>query len=212
VKNPDDHRPESYRPADVNQLNPVGHLDTSSSWRERRRLLLQIGTVHNRLLPLIDGAKANRLSLATFKPQRVLDFFWEPEESREWDGDKEEEMRNRTLQGVLFEEDAWRQTFKLINKLPYKFSYQFEDADGKNSTMQILDWEIGQLYWNCLKQANNDEATALAKVKEKYFVGFLKKDLHFFLGTQLLYHSWAQNPWIIIGVLPVPYEGQMELL
>lgn len=211
VKSPGDFRPESFRPTDVNQLTAVNHVDTNNNWRERRRMLLQIAKVHTQLQPLIDGAKANALSLATFKPTRILDFIWEAEEDREWDPSKVEEMRNRTLQGVLFEEDAWRQTFKLINKLPYSFSYRFADADGKSSTMQILDWEIGQLYWNCLKQTNNDEAAALAKVKEKYFGEFSKKDLHFFLGTQLLYHSWAQNPWIIIGVLPIPFENQQAL-
>jgi len=171
---------------------------------------LRTAKVYTQLQPLIDGAKANALSLAVFKPSRIIDFIWE-EEDRDWDQSKVEEMRDHTLQGVLFEEDAWRQTFKLINKLPYSFSYRFEDADGKISTMQVLDWEAGQLYWNCLKQSSNDEAAALAKVKEKYFGEFLKKDLHFFLGTTQMFHSWAQNPWVIIGVLPIPHEHQQSL-
>jgi len=36
-------------------------------------------------------------------------------------------------------------TFKVIPKLPYSFSYEFEDADRKKSKLQILDWEIGAL-------------------------------------------------------------------
>lgn len=210
VKRTDDIRPESFRPADVNQLTAVRHVDTSNNWWERRRIILQTAKVYTQLQPLIDGAKANTLSLAVFKPARIIDFIWE-EEDRDWDQSKVDEMRDRSLQGVLFEEDAWRQTFKLINKLPYSFSYKFEDADGKISTLQVLDWEAGQLYWNCLKQSNNDEPVALAKIKEKYFGEFLKKDLHFFLGTQQQYHSWAQNPWIIIGVLPIPHEQQQPL-
>lgn len=210
IKNTGDPRPESYRPADVRQLSPVGRMDTSGNWRERRRLLLHVSRVYTQLQPLIDGAKANTLSLAVFKPKRILDFIWE-EEDREWDRVKLEMIRNRSRQGVLFEEDAWQQVFNVLEKLPYSFSYRFEDADGRKSTLQVLDWETGQLYRNCLRQYGNDESVALAKVKEKYFDAFIKKDLHFFLGTTQQYHGWATNPWVIVGVFPVPYENQPAL-
>lgn len=210
IKNPGDPRPESYRPTDAKQLIAMGHMDTKDNWRERRRFLLQTAKVYTRLQPLIDGAKANSLSLAVFKPTRILDFIWE-EEDREWNPAKVAELHNRSLQGVLFEEDAWQQTFKLIAKLPYSFSYRFVDAEGKASEMQILDWEAGQLYWSCMKRYGNDEAVALAKVKDKYFNEFLKKDLHFFLGTTQQFHAWATNPWVVIGVLPIPHEYQAAL-
>lgn len=210
VRNHGDPRPETFRPADVNQLFPVGHVDTKDNWRERRKLILQTPPVYTRLQPLIDGAKSNTLSLAVFKPTRILDFIWDTED-REWDQSKVDEMRNRAKQGVLFEEDSWRQTFSLITKLPYSFSYRFEDADGKTSEMQILDWETGQLYWNCLEQSGNNEAEALAKVKDKYLFDFPSKDLHFFLGTTQQFHGWATNPWVIIGVFPIPHEHQIGL-
>ena len=210
VKNPGDPRPESYKPTDPKQLIAAGYTDTNDNWRERRRLLVQTAKVYTSLQLLIDGAKANALSLAVFKPTRILDFIWE-EEDREWDPSKVAELRNRSLQGVLFEEDAWQQTFKLIDKLPYSFSYRFEDAEGKVSEMQILDWETGQLFRKCLKRCGNDEAKALAKVKEKYCNEFLKKDLHFFLGTTQQFHGWATNPWVIIGVFPIPHEQQAAL-
>lgn len=75
IRNPSDPRPEPFRPADVTQLFPVGHIDTSNNWQERRRLILQTATVYTRLQPLLDGAKANILSLAVFKPTRILDLF-----------------------------------------------------------------------------------------------------------------------------------------
>ena len=211
VRNQSDCRPESYRPTDPKQLIAAGHMGTNDNWRARRRLLLRTAKVHANLQSLIDGAKANSLSLAVFKPTRILDFIWE-EEDREWDPSKVAELRNRSLQGVLFEENAWQQMFKLIAKLPYSFSYRFIDAEGKVSEMQILDWEAGQLYWNCMKQCGNNETAALAKVKKKYFAEFLTKDLHFFLGTTQQFHGWAANPWVIIGVLPIPHEYQTALL
>jgi hypothetical protein len=52
----------------------------------------------------------------------------------------------------------------------------------------------------------------IAKVRQKYFNDFSKKDLHFFLGTTKEYHEWAANPWIIVGVFPLPPETQRRLL
>ena len=186
-------------------------MDTANEWRERRDLMLKKAKVYDRLEPLIDAAHANQLSLAVFKPTKILDFVWEQDE-REWDQSKVDQMRSNADQAELFEGDTWRQTFKLMPKLPFKFSYRFEDAVGKQSEMQVLDWETGQLFWNCRRAADGDERKALAKVREKYIDQFLKTDLHFFLGTTKEFHSWATNPFLIIGVFPIPHEKQLGLL
>lgn len=211
IKSRSDPRPETRHPADLKQLHPVGHLDTKQNWRNRRRLLLQTATVHTRLQSLIEGAKANTLSLAVFKPAKIKGFVWEAEE-REWDLAKVGEMRNKTQQEELFAEERWRQTFRLIPKLPYSFSYRFEDDAGKASEMQVLDWEAGALFWNCLRSCNGDEKAALGKVRAKYLGEFSKTDLHFFLGTTQEFHFRAPNPWVIIGVFPIPRERQGDLL
>lgn len=210
VRHRKDPRPESHHPADSKQLVPVAHLDTADEWRERRRILLGKAKVHTRLQTVIDGAKANEMSLAVFKPARITDFVWE-EEERQWNADKLAEMRDRADQGEMFADEMWRKSFEVILKLPYSFSYRFEDESGRASEMQILDWEIGALYWNCLKACYGDEAAALAKVRQKYFEEFLKKDLHFFLGTTQEFHFRAPNPWVIIGVLPIPHQNQGQL-
>jgi hypothetical protein len=140
-----------------------------------------------------------------------LDFVWESDD-REWDQSKVDQMRSNADQAELFADDSWRQTFKLMPKLPFKFSYRFEDATGKQSEMRVLDWETGQLFWNCRNAAGGDEQIALAKVREKYMDQFLKTDLHFFLGTTKEFHGWATNPFLIIGVFPIPYEKQLGLL
>lgn len=211
IKSRSDPRPETRHPADLKQLQPVGHLDTKDNWRKRRRLLLQTAKVHTRLQPLIKGAKANTLSLAIFKPAKIKGFIWEKED-REWDPAKVVEMRNRTHQGELFAEEMWRQTFQLIPKLPYSFTYRFEDDTGKASAMQVLDWEAGALFWNCLRRCKGDEKAALEKVRAKYLEEFSKTNLHFVLGTTQQFHFRAPNPWVIIGVLPIPHERQIDLL
>ncbi|MBI4560163.1 MAG: hypothetical protein HY706_21420 [Candidatus Hydrogenedentes bacterium] len=210
VKNSSDHRPESFHPVDPKEMKKVGHLGTDDNWRERRKMLLGRCATHTSLNSLIDGAHKNEFSLAMFKPTQVLAFKWEVDE-RQWDPVRVDEMRKRADQGELFGDEDWRRSFKLIPKLPYKFSYRFADSDGRESELLVLDWEVGMLFWHCLEQTNGDEKLALAKVHEKYFNQFLQTDLHFFLGTTQQYHDWSANPWLIVGVFPIPYESQMEL-
>lgn len=210
-KGTSDPRPETHHPTDPKEIRAVEKIGTKDGWKDRRKALKAV-KVHHRLQPLLDGAKANDLSLALFKPAKVIDFVWE-ECERDWDSAKVAAMRDKASQGELFAEEQWRQTFKLMPKLPYNFSYRFEDVDGKRSELQVLDWEVGQLFQNCLRDAKGDEAVALAKVKQKYLDAFLKTDLHFFLGTMQQFHGYSPNPWVIIGVLPMPYpppEEQME--
>ena len=211
VRNTKDPRPETFHLADTADIQPAGNLDTADNWHERRDLMLKKVKVYDRLEPLIEAAHANQLSLAVFKPTNILDFVWESDD-REWDQSKVDTMRSNADQAELFAGDTWRQTFKLMPKLPFKFSYRFEDAAGKQSEMQVLDWETGQLFWNCRRAADGDERMALAKVREKYMDQFLKTDLHFFLGTTKEFHSWATNPFLIIGVFPIPHEKQLGLL
>ncbi len=93
--------------------------------------MLKSATVYDRLDALIAAAKANEVSLAVFRPTRVLDFVWENED-REWD-------------------------------------------------------------------------------PAKVFDAFVRTDLHFFLGTTQQFHFVAPNPWVIVGVFPIPHEGQPDL-
>lgn len=205
-----DHRPETRHPTDAKDIQPVNHLGTEEAWKERRKVLSKV-QVHRHLQPLLDGAKANTMSLALFKPAKIIDFVWE-ECERDWDAAKVAAMRDMASQGELFADEQWRQTFRLMPKLPYNFSYRFEDADGKRSELQVLDWETGQLFHNCLRDARGDEAVALAKVRQKYMDSFLKTDLHFFLGTMKEFHGFSPNPWVIIGVLPIPHPPAVEQL
>ncbi len=85
------------------------------------------------------------------------------------------------------------------------------NADGRESKLQVLDWEVSALFWNCVKACNGDETLALEKVRAKYLDEFLTKDLHFFLGTTLQFHFVAPNPWVVIGVFPVPHHIQDDL-
>ncbi len=202
VRNTADFRPETYRLSLPTIL--VEEKQPKVDWDERRRIIFKNKKVHTNLQGLIDKAKSDGTSLAVFKPTKVLDFTCKPVE-REWDREKIVILKGLSKQLNLFQTpQEIEEEFRVVQKVPYKFSYKFKDASGKNSEMMIEDWEIGMLYFNCLKQTKGDEKAAIAKVKEKYFDYFITRDLHFFLGTTKQFHNVAPNPFIIIGVFYPP--------
>ena len=132
------------------------------------------------------------------------------ETDREWDKSKLEEVKHRLQQGILFDDTA-NENFEIARKLPYKFSYRFKDDEGKESTMMIEDWEIGMLFWNCVKK--HGEKTACEMIKQKYFDEMTKKDLYLFLGTTLKFHLMkSPNPFLVIGTFYPPKETQASFL
>ena len=208
TRNTKDFRPETYRP-DITTINV--HKPTKKQkpdWDERRRIIVKNKEVYTNLDKLIKKAKSDGTSLAIFKPTKILDFVAEPTE-REWNADNLEILKGLSQQMNLFQTpEEIEQEFKVMPKVPYKFSYKFEDSTGKKSTLMVEDWETGMLYFNCLKRAKGNEKEAISKVKEKYFTEFVKRDLHFFLGTTLKFHNVAPNPFVIIGTFHPPMPPQ----
>jgi len=46
--------------------------------------------------------------------------------------------------------------FNIMPQLPYSIKMVFEDINGKKSKMNILDWEISQLFWTLQNKKKND--------------------------------------------------------
>lgn len=151
-----------------------------------------------------DSNKPKNVSIATFKPSRIIGF--EFKEEREWS----EMFKKNIQQKNLFSEKGGRGDMDTVRKLPFKFYYKFEDKNGSTSRMMIEDWEIGALFWKCLNRADGDENIALQKVKEMYFNTFTEKnDIYLFLGTTAEYHRRRmKNPFVIIGVFYPPKNPQ----
>ena len=207
VRNLKDYRLESYRPySHDTQIEVVGNIPSDKkSWDNRRKYVLN--NVYNNLESLIQDSKDNTkyTSLAVFKPTKVIDFTYE-EVERDWDREKVQQFN----QFNIFE-NVSDGIQKIVKKLPYKFSYVFEDINGKRSKLMIEDWEVGQLFWNCLSKQQNEQK-ACVQVKEKYLDDFAKtKDLHFFLGTTQQHHLTAKNPFIIIGTFHPKHIEQLSL-
>jgi hypothetical protein len=206
-KRTDDFRPESHSPVNYDFKDIVigQTIGTEGNWTLRKDLCLK-NIYTNKIALLEDSKTPKNVSLATFKPTKILGLEIE-EDAREW---KDEWLELRK-QGRLFEKVKSIET--LIPKLPYKFYYRFTDESGNESKLMIEDWEIGALYWNCLRNADGNEGVALRKVKEQYEVNFIKdKDIYLFLGTTMEWHRRrSNNPFVIIGVFYPKKELQGRL-
>lgn len=208
-----DNRPESYRPCNCDKIKILNSIGTGKNrdWSERKELLLHHNYIYKDMDKLIQQAKNDKLSIAIFKPKYISTLNCEKVDP-EWDQEKLKKAKASLNQRNIFEEKKVDDTFKLMPKLPYKFSYSFEDINGKHSKLMITDWEIGQLYWNCLKNHNNNEKLAILDVKKKYYYDFTKKkDIYLFLGTTSAYHNISPNPFIIIGTFYPPIIQQQTL-
>ncbi len=208
-KNKGDPRPESYRVPNTQEIKLLQKIGTSREWEDRKKIVLEKTKVYTNKKEIISLAHKDKISLAVFKPSKIVDFIIEDADP-EWPQHKVNGILSQLKQGSLFE-DQNIEDFKMMPKLPKKFSYIFEDDLGERSTLMIEDWEVGSLYWNCLKKSTPDAASK--KVKEKYFDDFaLKKDLYFFLGTTREWHiRRARNPYVIIGTFHPPIALQPSL-
>jgi len=201
----DDFRPESHSPNNFD-IKIINTLNTNNFWQERKDFCLK--NVYTKKSKLLEDSKhPKNVSLASFKPSRITDFIVEDDE-KEWKNEWKE-IRKQT---DLFA-DIGTDPEKLIPKVPYKFYYVFEDDEGVPSKLMIEDWEIFQLYFNCLRDNNNNPEIAIQKVKEKYFDVFSKEnDIYLFLGTTMQWHRRrANNPFVIIGVFYPKIKTQYTL-
>lgn len=211
IRSEKDFRPESYRPKfGIDKIKVGKKIDTGKhkDWAERKKYALkEVFTSMNEILQLAKGNE--KKSLATLKPQEIIDFVIEAD-TRDW----KQKWQDQTLQYNLFDldENGEGKKREIVAKVPYKYSYRFLSRGDKNPRqLMIEDWEIGMLYWNCLRQCNGDEKKANQLVKRKYFDDFcLKKDIHLFLGTTWEYHRRnTPDPFVIIGLFvpPKPSSG-----
>lgn len=195
----EDFRPESHSPTDYDFKDLIIHnnIGTNNFWEERKKYCL--GNVYTNMSILIENSKApQNISLATFKPSKITDFIIEATD-REWKPEWQSLIKQHQLN---FDNPDIPLQKELSSKLPYTFSYKFEEESGTTRTLMIEDWEIAQLYWNCLRDNKGDESKACLAVKNKYFNVFTKEhDIHFFLGSTKEWHMRrARNPFVIIGV------------
>lgn len=209
-----DIRNESYHSNGDPDCKSLEELGTENHWEKRKKVCIGSVPVYASYSKLLDDANTRKegfISLATFKPTKILDFFWvKRTDLEERKRRKEGILRHHREQGDLFEEDL-PEYWQMAEEVPYTFKYLFEDEDGRRARLSIEDWEVFMLYRNCLEKGNTEEE-ALKKVKAKYFDDFKNKDLYFFMGTRYRDHITNRpTPFSIIGVFYPPKVQQPSL-
>lgn len=193
-KNDKDSRLESYR-IDDSSIEIVRSIGTHDNWSERKSFVLPLE------FESIQSIKDQGKSLGIIKPKSIVKYYYK-KDKREW-GDKQ--------QGILDQPDFFEIPSDL-EKIPYKFGYEFIENNQVKHKYSISDWEISELYRKCRDQSKKyffeeREAEALEKVREKLEVDFLnKKDLYFIVGN-LKDH---RQTFMIIGLFypPIPKNNQ----
>jgi hypothetical protein len=213
-RNQKDFRSESYKLRKHDSIRILQDIptDKDGTWQNRREILCK-NVYYNKAKLVSDAySTVKKTSLAVFKPASISDLKCVPAKEHDWNKNKIASIKARALQIDLFM--GAENPFEVVQKVPYEFSYEFLDDEGVSSTLQIIDWEIGALYWNCIKSSGGDEKSACEKVRLKYWDDFvLKKDIYLILGTTLAFHSKkAPNPFLIIGVFPPKHKLQMSFL
>ncbi len=193
-----DFRPESYHLGDFNEKIVKG--DFIKSWDIRNEYMLN--QVYDSIKSLLaDASEPSNISLATYKPGEIIKAHYEAD-GKDWDKGQADYFSQMSI----FDGEH-----KPVRKLPYKFKYEFLDGQGTRHDMQILDWEIGALYWNCMKNST-DEQQACNKVIEKLHTIANSKDLYFILGTTLEHHQRRMNnPFTIVGLYYPPHDAQLTI-
>ncbi len=200
-KDSSDSRPESYK-INISNMNTLDFLDTKNSWKYRKDVVLK-SKIYDNLEEIISLANdKNELSLCLFKPRKFLNIRFESKEIKEFTDEEKKEFKNANAN--LFEHNSSCEVeFNVMPQLPYSIKLEFEDINGKKSKMNILDWEISQLYLN-LYRSNNEKETK-EKIKNK-IESLIEKDLYLCLGTMKQMHGWTSNPFTIIGLFYPPKD------
>ena len=204
-KRTEDMRPESYTP-DIGTMQVRDYIDTGSNWKQRKEHVLK--TVYRDMTELIELAHNNKLSIAVFKPERVMRFTYQKvssEEHQKYDKKMKDILEKRRQLSLL---DDGLSDVAIVSKPGYRFYYEFTDVNSKSSKMMIEDWEIQALHRNCLAKGKSKEGAA-RDVRKRYWDDFvLTKDIHLILGTTLEFHRRkAKNPFTIIGTFTPKKES-----
>lgn len=191
-KNRSDFRIDSYRP-NLKSLKLLTKPLPTGKWKERKEMVLP--TVSSSFEAIKQEYVSRKVSLGVFKPKEITDFVIEADDS-DWSARHKQVLTQRVLFGPQP---------KALERIPYKFSYKFvcEDTRCRSHKMQIIDWEIYELYRNVKNNYPYSTDTILEKVKQKWLNQMWgeKRDSYLIVG------SMFPNPsFVVIGVFWPPKE------
>ncbi len=175
-----DSRLESYRIEDAS-IEIIRSVDTSDAWQKRKDLIFPLK------FSSIQEIKDRGKSLGLITPTQIKKVYTEKTE-RDW---------KPKQQVILDQLDLFEPPVEL-EKIPYKFGYEFIEQDGESHRFSISDWEISELYRKCrnksqgIKEEDKEEEDlekleALSKKDLSFIVGNLKDRRQIFMIIGLFY-------------------------
>ena len=195
VRKASDHRRESYTP-DLDTIQVIsGTLGTERNWAARREIVepllaesmcaLQRQGSSGPTLGLVRPREITRLRIRPDKPD------WTPNEQRK--------LQQRPLDGPVP---------KQLEKIPFKFSYEYLCADAsciKGHKQRCTDWEMLQAYRSWRQRYGEDWEGPFRNRFEREMIE--KLDTHFYVGT----HSQFPT-WMVVGLFYPPRVIQSSFL
>lgn len=200
-KSNNDHRPESHRIYVDTIKCDAEPLPTKNNWEARWVWIDRLPAFTN--FKDIDGYREKTMkSIALLRPKRIIGLEIVPARTPDWTDEERAKLLQEQMQGNLFNEAEAESQIRQLKKIPFDFYYRYV-CDTPNGEIEekhkIVDWEAGQLYWNC-RQSHGEawEAPFRAKLGED-LVG---KNLMFLMGNQ---HRF-QDQWLIISLIYPPMQ------
>lgn len=187
MKKASDHRRESFNidPTSIELLSKEP-LPSANKWEARKQVVFPL------LSRSYCASKAKRdgdgfPTLGIFKPKKIRRLILE-DVGAEWSEDEKAKLAQRDM----FDESL----AKDLEKIPYKFSYEFEceDQNCTGHTVMCTDWEMGQAF-RAWRRKYGDTWEKQFRIRFETEM-IQKNDTHFYIGTLL------QHPanWIIVGL------------
>ncbi len=185
-----DNRIDSYEP-NVKTLRVVGEPLPAGNWEERKKIIMPL--ISQSLEELKDNFEKQKISLGILKPRKIKLSIGS--EKEDWSKKHQQVLR----QGCLFDRQP-----KKLEKIPFKFSYDFFCNDKrckKGHSLKIIDWELSELYRGLKEKHPYSPDIVLEKIKQKWETEMLgeKRDPHLIVGTHFPYPTF-----LVIGVFWPP--------
>ena len=198
-----DPRPESHK-INTSSIRLLDTIPTDHKWQYRKDIVLRTKIYESRHEIVAKANQDNSLSLCLFKPRKFHHVYFEKKEVEQFSPEEIKAYQNANVN--LFEHNsACEVEFEAMPVVPYDFKLEFEDIDGKRSKMNILDWEISQLYWREEAYGKSDAEIKKA-IRNKLNWMIDEREFYLYLGTLRQSHGWTSNPFTIIGLFYPPQD------
>lgn len=188
-----DHRLESRR-IDTDSISRSGNVIEvkRGDWSDRLKW------IEPHVVPSFTALENRRQNAGTtlgfLRPARIVKL----EITRLKHSDWTDEDKAKLSQDGLFD-TATVKARAPLRKLPFDFHYHYESG-GKIERHKLVDWEVGALYWNCVRDYGVSGWES--KFRQRLETEFSGKDLLFLLGT---IHRFPDQ-WLIVGFVYPPRQ------